>query len=182
MQLSNLITSCLPALHSGATLSGSSSSSGVDNLSSWKAEKDTSSLMKKNGGSPKPRGEEVFVWSGSFSSECYGNSVPVILARGKVPFSPKKTAELMMDSKIVKEYNKLSLGREDIKVFDEETKVVRNRSKPPLVSGEARVERVGAVFAAALKEFCPSTRRDRCPNQMPFTLSCKVSATTLTHK
>jgi hypothetical protein len=51
--------------------------------------------------------------------------------------SPKALANLLVDSNRVKEYNKMSIGRDDILVLQNDemcvTKVVVGRSKPPML-------------------------------------------------
>mmetsp|Transcript_22323 Transcript_22323/g.51150 ORF Transcript_22323/g.51150 Transcript_22323/m.51150 type:complete len:252 (-) Transcript_22323:268-1023(-) len=75
-----------------------------------------------------------------------GSAHPVIRSRGIVDgMSPKELAELIMDSSRVNVYNKMSLGREDVRVLQTgvdthdpetgrrgETKIVKNVTKPPL--------------------------------------------------
>jgi hypothetical protein len=98
--------------------------------------------------------QEVLVWVGKFLTskmeagvEYYGSELPIIKTVSVIRKSPKYLAELLMDSSRVKLYNKMSLGRTDVRVFqsgidtvggpfgDGESKVVRNLSRPPLVSG-----------------------------------------------
>jgi hypothetical protein len=91
---------------------------------------------------------DVLIWTGSFKHGFYGSEVPAIRSAGVVDTSAKKLLELLVDSTRVKEYNKISLGRQDLVTFDgnlEEdgpfgksiTKVMRSESKPPLVSNLA---------------------------------------------
>eukprot|EP00816_Leptocylindrus_hargravesii_P005478 CAMPEP_0196821594 /NCGR_PEP_ID=MMETSP1362-20130617/79984_1 /TAXON_ID=163516 /ORGANISM="Leptocylindrus danicus, Strain CCMP1856" /LENGTH=359 /DNA_ID=CAMNT_0042200837 /DNA_START=110 /DNA_END=1186 /DNA_ORIENTATION=+ len=88
-------------------------------------------------------GEEILVWFAKFDDHCYGHTLPLVKTRAIVNMSPKAFAELLMDSNKVKLYNKMSLGRTDVRVFqagvdtvgefgDGEAKVVRNLTKPPL--------------------------------------------------
>ena len=88
-------------------------------------------------------GEEVLVWTARFDDHCYGHELPIVKSRAIIPMSPKRFAELLMDSSKVRLYNKISLGRKDMKVFQAgiesegtfgsgETKIVRNLTKPPL--------------------------------------------------
>ncbi len=88
---------------------------------------------------------DILVWSGSFKHGLYGSEVPAIRSAAIVETSSKKLMELLVDSKRVKEYNKMSLGRTDLVTFDgnleEEgpfgksiTKVMRSESKPPMMS------------------------------------------------
>lgn len=88
--------------------------------------------------------KEVLVWTGTFSHSFYGSDLPAIRVAGVVDISPKSLVDLLVDSDRVKEYNKLSLGREDLVVFQENmhengpfgcsvTKVMKSVSKPPMI-------------------------------------------------
>ncbi len=91
---------------------------------------------------------EILVWTGSFDHGFHGSEVPAIRAAGVVETSSKKLIELLVDSTRVKEYNKMSLGRQDLVTFggnlEEEgpfgksiTKVMRSESKPPMMANIA---------------------------------------------
>lgn len=88
---------------------------------------------------------EILVWTGSFDHGFFGSEIPAIRAAGVVETSSKKLMELLVDSTRVKEYNKMSLGRQDLVTFggnlEEEgpfgksiTKVMKSESKPPMLS------------------------------------------------
>lgn len=94
----------------------------------------------------------VLVWTGKFKKEDgYGSELPVVKTVSIIPMSPKRIAELLMDSDRVKTYNKMSLGRKDEVTFqygvdtvasskdsstgftlDGEAKIVRNLTQPPV--------------------------------------------------
>ena len=99
--------------------------------------------------------QEVLVWSGKAvggggkDSPLYGAELPIIKSTSIIHKSPKYLAELLMDSTKVKAYNKMSLGREDVEVFqtgvdttreeggfgnEGESKIVRNLTRPPMVN------------------------------------------------
>jgi hypothetical protein len=91
-----------------------------------------------------PSSKDILVWSGSFTHGLYGSEVPAIRSVGIVDTSARKLMELLVDSSRVKEYNKISLGREDIIKFDGNletggpfgksiTKVMKSETKPPLI-------------------------------------------------
>jgi hypothetical protein len=94
-------------------------------------------------------------------SNYYGAELPVIKTISIIHHSPSYLANILMDSTKVKAYNKMSIGRSDIHVFqkgidtingpfgDGETKVVRNLTKPPIVSGI--VEFVTCMHARKLR-------------------------------
>ena len=88
--------------------------------------------------------QNVFIWMGNFKHGLYGSELPAIRACGIVNMSAKALMELMIDSSRVKEYNKLSLGRDDLVTFEGSidrpgpfgnsvTKVMRSESKPPMI-------------------------------------------------
>jgi hypothetical protein len=89
-------------------------------------------------------GNEVMVWTGSFRHGLYGSDLPAIRAAGVVDMPAKALMELLVDSGRVKEYNKMSLGRTDLQVFQNDlsvdgpfgksiTKVMKSENKPPMV-------------------------------------------------
>ena len=63
--------------------------------------------------------QEVLVWAGKFKvkDDGYGAELPIIKSTSIIHQSPKYLAELLMDSSKVQVYNKMSLGRDDVKVF-----------------------------------------------------------------
>jgi len=109
--------------------------------------------------------QEVLVWAGKFTKskddDGYGSELPIIKTTSIIHQSPKYLAELLMDSNMVKVYNKMSLGRTDERVFqtgvdtqggsfgDGESKVVRNLTKPPMVS--SLIEFVTCMHARKLR-------------------------------
>jgi hypothetical protein len=114
--------------------------------------------------------QEVLVWSGKFISssssnneEYYGSELPIIKTTSIIHKSPKYLAELLMDSTKVKAYNKMSLGRDDVHVFqsgvdttkedgklgvDGECKIVRNLTRPPMVN--SNLEFVSEYYSLSL--------------------------------
>ncbi len=97
---------------------------------------------------------QVLVWIGKFkqknADQGYGSSLPLIKTISVVPLSPKKFAELLMDSSQVPTYNKMSLGRKDVVVFqqgvDTECTSESNNLSGERVSQEGKSV-VGQVFA-----------------------------------
>ena len=80
---------------------------------------------------------DVLVWSGTFSHKYYGCDLPAIRCEAIVNMSPSSLSNLLIDSSRVKEYNKMSIGRNDIMVLHEDqkcvTKVVVGQTKPPML-------------------------------------------------
>jgi len=87
---------------------------------------------------------EVLIWTGNFRHGFYGSELPTIRAAGLVNMSARSLMELMVDSSRVKEYNKFSVGREDIVTFQDNmntngpfgrsiTKVMKSETRPPMV-------------------------------------------------
>ena len=87
--------------------------------------------------------EQVLVWSGNYAHGGYGSDLPAVRATGIIPMAPHKLMELLVDSDRVHEYNKLSLGRTDVLVLQDDmcpqgtfggiTKVMRSETRPPLL-------------------------------------------------
>ena len=131
------------------------------NHSMWTSDSKTDRLMKKSlcpewvkktfspgcvrlPGGETPEDKDVLIWSGSFKHGLYGSDLPAIRAAGIVNMSAKALMELLVDSTRVKEYNKLSLGRQDLVVFQDSmdsvgafghsiTKVMKSETKPPMI-------------------------------------------------
>lgn len=109
---------------------------------------------------------EVLVWTGKFDKgddgPGRGGDLPLVKTTTVVRRSPEFLADLLMDSSKVRVYNKMSVGRTDEVVFqkgidtvdgefgDGESKVVRNLTKPPLVS--SLIEFVTCMHARKLRE------------------------------
>ncbi len=121
----------------------------------WSGDKKTDKFIKEQSSSwyeALDSSQEVLVWSGKFigdKGELYGAELPIIKTTSIIHKSPKYLAELLMDSSKVKAYNKMSLGRDDVEVFQSgvdtteeegkfgnvgESKIVRNLTKPPMVN------------------------------------------------
>lgn len=130
--------------------------------SMWTPEKKTDRLLRSHKGAvwntciwqkkgslcipPKGSLEETenLVWTGTFKHSYYGSDLPAIRALGIVNMSARALLDLLLDSTRVKEYNKMSIGRKDLLVLqdnmDEDgpfgpsvTKIMRSESKPPLL-------------------------------------------------
>lgn len=80
---------------------------------------------------------DVLVWSGTWSHKYYGHDIPAIRCEAIVNMSPKAMADLLVDSTRVKEYNKMSIGRDDIMVLHQGetcvTKITLAKTKPPML-------------------------------------------------
>jgi hypothetical protein len=91
---------------------------------------------------------DIHVWTGKCKSSSssskdkqgYGTSVPWIKTRSIVPMPPQEMAELLLDSSRVKNYNAWSTGRQDMwRTDDGWTKIVKNKTQPPVVGAKAVV-------------------------------------------
>mmetsp|Transcript_8673 Transcript_8673/g.13482 ORF Transcript_8673/g.13482 Transcript_8673/m.13482 type:complete len:732 (-) Transcript_8673:197-2392(-) len=148
----------------------------------WSGDKKTDKFVKEHGSDNNNDGstnksswyealdssKEVLVWSGKFigdKGELYGAELPIIKTTSIIHRSPKYLAELLMDSSKVKAYNKMSLGRDDVEVFQSgvdtteeegkfgnagESKIVRNLTKPPMVN--SNLEFVTCMHARKLSQ------------------------------
>ena len=86
--------------------------------------------------------KEVLVWSGNFTHGRYGSELPAVRSAALVHMAPEALMDLLVDSSRVKEYNKMSLGRTDLLILQDEldggafggiTKVMRSETRPPMV-------------------------------------------------
>mmetsp|Transcript_14151 Transcript_14151/g.18532 ORF Transcript_14151/g.18532 Transcript_14151/m.18532 type:complete len:377 (+) Transcript_14151:186-1316(+) len=80
-------------------------------------------VIEKNG---------IQVWKMYLPSSREGSEYPLVKATGVIDAPPEKVLEMMIDSQRVKEYNKFSKGRDDLEVINDNTKIVWNRTWPPL--------------------------------------------------
>lgn len=110
----------------------------------WKAADKKTSQAEQEGNEQDVLEEGgVLVYLGKWKKEGYGSNVPVVKSISIINMSPKDMAELLLDSSRVKAYNKMSVGRKDVRVMQKgltthrhfghgETKIVRNITKPPV--------------------------------------------------
>lgn len=112
-------------------------------VSEWMKSTFKPGLVRKSSDAA-PDDMDVLVWSGNFKHGFYGSDLPAIRAAGIVNMSADALMNLLVDSNRVKEYNKLSLGRDDLVVFSDDissegpfgrsiTKVMKSETRPPMV-------------------------------------------------
>lgn len=88
--------------------------------------------------------KDVLVWSGNFMHGKYGSDLPCVRAAGIVNMGAKDLAYLLADSTRTHEYNKMSCGRKDLLVLQDDmqvegpfgksiTKVMQSESRPPFL-------------------------------------------------
>lgn len=86
--------------------------------------------------------KEVLVWSGNFTHGRYGSELPAVRSAGLINMPAEALMDLLVDSNRVKEYNKMSLGRTDLLVLQNDldggtfggiTKVMRSETRPPMI-------------------------------------------------
>jgi hypothetical protein len=63
------------------------------------------------------QGNDVLVWTGGVEHDGFGSDWPVVKARGIVQAPPLELLEFLLDSSKIKQYNKISQGREDLLVI-----------------------------------------------------------------
>ena len=98
----------------------------------WKPSKDTDKILESENIMTALDDDKVLVYVGKARQEGYGSHLPLIKTQSILPMSAEEMADLLMDSSRVKIYNKMSLGRVDLRVLNERTKIVRNLTKPPI--------------------------------------------------
>ena len=101
----------------------------------WKMNDSTTKLLRDNNHNEMfvlERGE-VLVYIGKAKQEGHGSKLPIIKTKSILPLASEEMATLLLDSSQVKIYNKLSVGRFDVRDFgDGRTKIVCNLTKPPI--------------------------------------------------
>jgi hypothetical protein len=94
------------------------------------------------------QGNDVLVWTGGVEHNGFGSDWPVVKARGIVRTPPLELTEFLIDSSKIKQYNKISQGREDLLViqkgihttaaesdlgFSGAAKIIKSLNKPRLL-------------------------------------------------
>eukprot|EP00640_Fibrocapsa_japonica_P003935 CAMPEP_0113942380 /NCGR_PEP_ID=MMETSP1339-20121228/8104_1 /TAXON_ID=94617 /ORGANISM="Fibrocapsa japonica" /LENGTH=354 /DNA_ID=CAMNT_0000946833 /DNA_START=343 /DNA_END=1407 /DNA_ORIENTATION=+ /assembly_acc=CAM_ASM_000762 len=72
------------------------------------------------------------VWKAYAPKDADGADYPIIKSHGIVNAPAADLVEMMIDSERVQEYNRFSKGRTDVQTMGEDTKVVWNRTWPPM--------------------------------------------------
>lgn len=98
----------------------------------WKVHDSTKKLLKDHTERELLEQGEVLVYVGTAKSEGHGSHLPIIKTKALLPLSAHDMANLLMDSSKVQIYNKMSLGRKDVQILAEGTKIVTNLTKPPI--------------------------------------------------
>lgn len=100
----------------------------------WKMHSSTKKLLEENNNNEMAILEqgEVMVYIGKSKKDGHGSNLPIIKTKSILPLAAEEMAELLMDSSRVKIYNKLSVGRTDVRTLGEGTKIVCNLTKPPI--------------------------------------------------
>mmetsp|Transcript_28395 Transcript_28395/g.59484 ORF Transcript_28395/g.59484 Transcript_28395/m.59484 type:complete len:414 (+) Transcript_28395:72-1313(+) len=100
----------------------------------WKMHSSTKKLLEENHNNEMAILEqgEVMVYIGKAKRKGHGSHLPIIKTKSILPLSAEEMADLLLDSSRVKIYNKLSVGRTDVRTLGEGTKVVCNLTKPPI--------------------------------------------------
>jgi hypothetical protein len=136
----------------------------------WSPTRDTEKILSKqqrNQQPPSQQGKEILVWLSKVDHGGIGSELPMIKARGIVKTNAKNLVDLLLDSSRVKEYNKLSVGRTDELMMQSgfqtlatespygikgEIKIIRSRSKPPIL--RKQIEMISVIHARELQTEC----------------------------
>jgi hypothetical protein len=107
----------------------------------WKMDSSSKRLLQDKTEREALEQGDVLVYVGTAKHEGHGSSLPIIKTKSILPISARDMADLLMDSSKVKIYNKLSLGRTDLRTIgsDDEnmqTKIVCNLTKPPIAKSK----------------------------------------------
>ena len=108
----------------------------------------------------------INIWVGRACHRDYqGSHLPIIKSQSIVPLTPRELAELLLDSTRVQTYNKWSLGRTDVWVKDALTKIVKNRTKPPV--GSKPLVSITLMHARPVVVHNPSSAATALPSTVP---------------
>ena len=140
----------------------------------WKMHDATKKLLRDNNDSEMSVLEqgEVMVYIGKAKQEGHGSKLPLIKTKSILPLSSDEMVDLLMDSSKVKIYNKLSVGRTDVKTLNDgyvndgtadgttrmKTKIVCNLTKPPI----AKTTMVSCTMIHSRQLSGPSEDHRRC--------------------
>lgn len=105
----------------------------------WFTHSSTEKLLDEYGDRMRALEEDghVLVYVGKARKEgVVGSHLPLIKTQSILPLGAEEMANLLMDSSRVKIYNKMSLGRKDIRILNRNTKIVRNLTQPPVTSSK----------------------------------------------
>ncbi|CAJ1942852.1 unnamed protein product [Cylindrotheca closterium] len=116
----------------------------------WTEHKGTTKLLAERDMMTALDDGEVMVYVGTAKKVGYGSELPIVKTKSILPMSAQEMAELLMDSSRVKVYNKMSVGRKDVFQWGENTKVVRNLTKPPMT--KSNMVTVTMMHSRPLKE------------------------------
>mmetsp|Transcript_25304 Transcript_25304/g.38966 ORF Transcript_25304/g.38966 Transcript_25304/m.38966 type:complete len:501 (+) Transcript_25304:99-1601(+) len=117
-------------------------SSGWKTSCVWQHEQEGKRAIVPPKGSAEEK--EILTWTGSFQHTYYGSDLPAVRAIGVVSMPARSLFDLLVDSSRVKEYNKMSLGREDLLVLQDNmiedgpfgksvTKIIQSQNQPPVI-------------------------------------------------
>ena len=110
-------------------------------------------------------GTDVLVWIGGVPHTGFGHNWPVVKSRGIVQCPPRNLIEYLLDSSKVKEYNNISLGREDFLVIQKgfettkeesdfglagDVKIIKSLNKPRMLPKS--IELVSLMYSQHLSD------------------------------
>mmetsp|Transcript_3761 Transcript_3761/g.7190 ORF Transcript_3761/g.7190 Transcript_3761/m.7190 type:complete len:680 (-) Transcript_3761:905-2944(-) len=136
----------------------------TDESSRWTPDRGTENIISKRPISDQnwhyATDSDIFVWYGKLDTS-YKSELPVIKARAMIRTSARNLLELLVDSSKVKQYNKMSLGREDKAFIKQgletnnglikgEAKIVRSLSNVPMI--RKKLELISLLYARQLDE------------------------------
>ncbi|TFJ87179.1 hypothetical protein NSK_001511 [Nannochloropsis salina CCMP1776] len=81
---------------------------------------------------PVSEKEDTKIWRRNLAEDAYGREYPCLKLSTMLHASPEAVMDLLVDSERVGEYNKYSKGRDDVARVGPHTKIVWNRTLPPL--------------------------------------------------
>ena len=131
----------------------------------WKMDSSSKKLLQDKSEREVLEQGDVLVYVGTAKHDGHGSNLPIIKTKSLLPICAHDMAELLMDSSRVKIYNKLSLGRTDVRTLGgaknddattQTTKIVCNLTKPPI----AKSKMISCTMMHSRKLASFSTKRD----------------------
>eukprot|EP00934_Nitzschia_sp_Nitz4_P009381 Nitzschia sp. Nitz4//scaffold42_size132992//94838//96019//NITZ4_003412-RA/size132992-processed-gene-0.43-mRNA-1//-1//CDS//3329551757//9371//frame0 len=125
-------------------------SHGANPYVEWKPHRETERILLEQDATEALNEGRVLVHVGRAKQAGFGSHLPLIKSQSILPISSKGMADLLMDSSRVKLYNKMSMGRRDVRVLNDRTKIVSNVIQPPI--GKSKFVSVTMMHTRSLNE------------------------------
>jgi hypothetical protein len=135
----------------------------------WVPHSSTQKLLDEHGDDPlralleesSKSKNTVLVYAGKIKKEgVVGSKLPLVKTQSILPLAAEEMADLLMDSSRVTIYNKMSMGRKDLRLLNPNTKIVRNLTQPPVAKSK--------MVTVTLMHSRPLTDTDPLKDDTPY--------------